>query len=209
VISTPCADTDTATGTGTGTGTPDRAFSGDGAEAGEPGESWDLVRAAQQGDTAAFAQLYDRYVDQIYRYLLFRVGTRELAEDLTSETFLRALRGITSVSYQGRDVGAWFVTIARNLLLDHVKSSRYRREITTAEVDTARPLVDPGPEQQVITTLASDILLRCNQPTRQRPARVHRSALPPRALRRRRRTDHVPHQRRTQSVAAPRGSATR
>ena len=105
----------------------------------EPGGSWDLVHAAQDGDRSAFAQLYDRYVDVVFRYVLFRVGDRELAEDVTSETFLRALRRIESVSYQGRDVGAWFVTIARNLVLDHVKSSRFRLEVTTAEVDDSRP----------------------------------------------------------------------
>ena len=47
--------------------------------------------------------------------------------------------GSRSVSYQGRDIGAWFVTIARNLVLDHVKSSRYRLEQATPEItDVAR-----------------------------------------------------------------------
>ncbi|HVK26082.1 MAG TPA: sigma-70 family RNA polymerase sigma factor [Actinokineospora sp.] len=122
--------------------------------------AWDLVHAAQAGDTHAFGQLYDRYVDMVFRYVLFRVGDRELAEDVTSETFLRALRRITSVSYQGRDVGAWFVTIARNLVLDHVKSSRFRLEITTPEIrDSER--VEAGPEQQVMTRVTRDALLTC------------------------------------------------
>jgi RNA polymerase sigma-70 factor, ECF subfamily len=118
------------------------------------------VHSAQQGDTSAFAKLYDRYVDVVFRYVLFRVGDRELAEDVTSETFLRALRRITSVSYQGRDVGAWFVTIARNLVLDHVKSSRFRLEVATAEVDDSRR-VESGPEQQVITKVTTAALLEC------------------------------------------------
>jgi RNA polymerase sigma-70 factor (ECF subfamily) len=126
----------------------------------EPGGSWDLVRAAQEGDRSAFARLYDKYVDVVFRYVLFRVGDRELAEDVTSETFLRALRRITSVSYQGRDVGAWFVTIARNLVLDHVKSSRFRLEVTTAEVDDSGR-VEVGPEQQVLAGASRDALLKC------------------------------------------------
>jgi RNA polymerase sigma-70 factor, ECF subfamily len=130
-------------------------------EAREPGDSWDLVHSAQAGDTSAFARLYDRYVDVVFRYVLFRVGDKELAEDVTSETFLRALRRITSVSYQGRDVGAWFVTIARNLVLDHVKSSRFRLEVTTAEVDESKRVVDAGPEQQVITKVTTAALLEC------------------------------------------------
>lgn len=126
----------------------------------EPGGSWDLVHAAQEGDRSAFALLYDKYVDVVFRYVLFRVGDRELAEDVTSETFLRALRRITSVTYQGRDVGAWFVTIARNLVLDHVKSSRYRLEVTTAEVDDTRR-VESGPEQQVLSMATRTALLDC------------------------------------------------
>ena len=129
-------------------------------EAPEPGGSWELVRAAQDGDRAAFALLYDKYVDVVFRYVLFRVGDRELAEDVTSETFLRALRRIASVTYQGRDVGAWFVTIARNLVLDHVKSSRFRLEVTTAEVDDSGR-VEAGPEQQVLAGATRSALLEC------------------------------------------------
>lgn len=123
-------------------------------------ESWSLVHAAQGGDTAAFAALYDRYVDVVFRYVLFRVGSRELAEDVTSETFLRALRRIGTVSYQGRDVGAWFVTIARNLVFDHVKSSRFRLEITTGEITDSAHL-ELGPEQQVLAGATTEALLAC------------------------------------------------
>ncbi|WP_198942932.1 sigma-70 family RNA polymerase sigma factor [Actinophytocola xanthii] len=126
----------------------------------DSGGSWDLVHAAQDGDRGAFAELYDRYVDVVFRYVLFRVGDRELAEDVTSETFLRALRRITSISYQGRDVGAWFVTIARNLVLDHVKSSRFRLEVATAEIDDSQH-VEAGPEQQVLARVTRTALLEC------------------------------------------------
>ena len=122
--------------------------------------AWELVTAAQQGDQNAFGQLYDRYVDVVFRFILFRVGDRPLAEDLTSETFLRALRRISSVSYQGRDVGAWFVTIARNLVLDHVKSSRYRLEMTTADIlDSSAD--DRGPEHEVVEEATAAELMRC------------------------------------------------
>jgi RNA polymerase sigma-70 factor (ECF subfamily) len=132
-------------------------------------EAWELVTAAQKGDSAAFGLLYDRYVDVVYRYVLFRMGDRDLAEDVTSETFLRALRRITSVSYQGRDVGAWFVTIARNLILDHMKSSRFRLEVVTDEVTEpgAAPIsgigaqAQAGPEQEAISRATRTELLRC------------------------------------------------
>jgi RNA polymerase sigma-70 factor (ECF subfamily) len=93
-----------------------------------------LVSLAQRGDNEAFAQLYDRYVDSIYRYLHYRVGTHALAEDLTSETFLRALRRLDTFTWQGRDFGAWLATIARNLVIDHHKSSRFRLEVPTGDI---------------------------------------------------------------------------
>jgi RNA polymerase sigma-70 factor (ECF subfamily) len=119
---------------------------------------WDLVRRAQDGDAEGFGLLYDRYVDLVFRFLLHRVGDRATAEDFTSETFVRALRRIDSLSFQGRDVGAWLVTIARNILLDHVKSSRFRLEVTTADMRDA-DRATPGPEDAVLQALASAELL--------------------------------------------------
>jgi RNA polymerase sigma-70 factor, ECF subfamily len=121
---------------------------------------WALVKAAQAGDMAAFGELFDRYYDVVFRYVLFRMGDRSFAEDVTQETFVRALRRISSVSYQGRDIGAWFVTIARNLIFDHVKSSRYRLEHSTGEIIELSPSTH-GPEQQVLEGATNDELLRC------------------------------------------------
>ena len=121
---------------------------------------WALVKAAQAGDMAAFGELFDRYYDVVFRYVLFRMGDRSFAEDVTQETFVRALRRISSVSYQGRDIGAWFVTIARNLIFDHVKSSRYRLEHSTGEIIELSPSTN-GPEQQVLDGATNDELLRC------------------------------------------------
>lgn len=98
-----------------------------------------LVTLSQQGDGEAFAAIYDCYVDAVYRYLYYRVGSHQLAEDLTSETFVRALRRIDSFRWQGKDIGAWFLTIARNLVTDHFKSSRFRLEVTTGDILDAEP----------------------------------------------------------------------
>ena len=108
-------------------------------------EVWGLVERAQAGEAEAFGLIYDRYVDTVFRFIYFRVGNRQLAEDLTSDTFLRALKRIGSFTWQGRDLGAWLVTIARNLVADHFKSGRYRLEVTTGDVlDADRE--DRGPE---------------------------------------------------------------
>jgi RNA polymerase sigma-70 factor (ECF subfamily) len=122
--------------------------------------AWDAVRRVQEGDTEAFGEIFDRYSDTVFRYVFYRVGSRAVAEDLTSETFLRALRRIGSVSFQGRDLGAWLVTIARNLVADHYKSGRQRLEISTGDIlDADQPDSGHGPEATVLDHLTSAALL--------------------------------------------------
>jgi RNA polymerase sigma-70 factor (TIGR02952 family) len=123
---------------------------------------WGMVRRAQEGDAEAFGELYDHYVTLVHRYAYHRVGDRATAEDVTSETFVRALRRIDSLSFQGRDVGAWLVTIARNIIRDQVKSSRYRLEVTTADMRDADRATD-GPEDAVVAHLTNKQLLECVQ----------------------------------------------
>jgi RNA polymerase sigma-70 factor (ECF subfamily) len=132
------------------------------APAPEGVDVWELVSQAQAGDAEAFGRLYDHYVSMVHRYVYYRVGDRATAEDVTSETFVRALRRIDSLSFQGRDVGAWLVTIARNIVLDHVKSSRYRLEVTTADMRDADRATD-GPEEAVLQHLTNRELLACVQ----------------------------------------------
>jgi RNA polymerase sigma-70 factor (ECF subfamily) len=119
---------------------------------------WELVRGAQAGDAESFGRIYDRYVDVVHRFLYSRVGDRATAEDFTSETFVRALRRIDSLSFQGRDVGAWLITIARNIVRDHVKSSRHRLEVPTADMRDADRATE-GPEEAVLQRLTSAHLL--------------------------------------------------
>lgn len=117
-----------------------------------------LVELAQRGDAEAFGLLYERYVDVVYRYIYVRVGSPHLAEDLTSETFLRALRRMDSFSWQGRDIAAWFITIARNLITDNAKSARFRMEVTTADMLDADQRVD-APDTEVLQRLRDTRLL--------------------------------------------------
>ena len=120
----------------------------------------DLVARSQAGEAEAFGLLYDRYVDLVYRYIYYRVNNPNLAEDLVSETFLRALRRIDSFTWQGRDFAAWLVTIARNLIADHFKSGRYRLEITTEDIlETGPTQTTDGPENLVLDALTNETLL--------------------------------------------------
>lgn len=148
----------TATGQPEGPGPALDPDASDGAIGTEHAEVWQLVALAQTGDGEAFGQLYDRYVDSVFRFIYYRVNDRALAEDFTSETFLRALRRISTISYQGRDIGAWFVTIARNIVLDHMKSARHRLEVTTADSSEGGDHA-PSPENAVLSTLTNERLM--------------------------------------------------
>jgi RNA polymerase sigma-70 factor (ECF subfamily) len=90
-------------------------------------DDYTLVERAQGGDAAAFGDLYDRHVTAIYRYIYFRVGNRQVAEDLTSETFTKALAALGRYRWR-KPVGAWLMTIARNLVFDHYRARRRRPE---------------------------------------------------------------------------------
>ncbi|WP_371484548.1 ECF subfamily RNA polymerase sigma factor, BldN family [Kitasatospora sp. NBC_00315] len=118
----------------------------------------ELVERAQAGESEAFGRLYDHYADTVYRYIYYRVGSKATAEDLTSETFLRALRRIGTFTWQGRDFGAWLVTIARNLVADHFKSSRFRLEVTTGEMLDSNEC-ERSPEDSVLERLSNAALL--------------------------------------------------
>jgi RNA polymerase sigma-70 factor, ECF subfamily len=117
-----------------------------------------LVELARGGDCDAFGALYDHYHVAVYRFVYYRVGSVALAEDLTSETFFRALRGMGSFRWQGKDFGAWLMTIARNLTTDHFKAGRTRLEYATEDMSPHDGATE-GPETAVLASLTNEALL--------------------------------------------------
>ncbi len=96
-----------------------------------------LVRQARR-NREAFAHLYRRYVQRIYRYLYSRVGRRADAEDLTALVFTEALEGLDGYREQGT-FSAWLFTIAHRRLVDY-----YRRDRPTWPLDEAREIARDG-----------------------------------------------------------------
>ena len=117
-----------------------------------------LVELARGGDAEAFGMLYDHYNASVYRFVFYRVGSVALAEDLMSETFFRALRSMSSFKWQGKDFGAWLMTIARNLTADHYKAGRTRLELATEDMG-AHDSATEGPENVVLSSLTNEALL--------------------------------------------------
>jgi RNA polymerase sigma-70 factor (ECF subfamily) len=95
-----------------------------GAEAPPLDEERLLAAKACQGDRLAYGQLYERYVDKIYRYIYFKVGSRDETEDLTSQTFLKAWDAIGDYEWRNHPFGAWLFRIAHNLVVDHHRARR-------------------------------------------------------------------------------------
>lgn len=118
---------------------------------GDP-EVIEFVRRAREGSAEAFANLYDRYVDQIYAFVYHRVGHRQTAEDLVGDVFLRAFRRVHTFKWQGADFGAWLMTIARNRVMDHFKSARFRLEAPVEEIFETPTTGGPDdPEQALLS----------------------------------------------------------
>lgn len=99
--------------------------------------TWDAVEAAQRGEMDAFGRLWQTYHAGVYRFIYFRVDSKQTAEDLCSTVFLRAMTKIGSLQWRGKDLGAWLMIIARNLIADHYKRAEYRLAILTAELPEA------------------------------------------------------------------------
>jgi len=116
-----------------------------------------LVDLAKEGDAEAYGQLYDHYVTGVFRFIYYRVSSQQLAEDLTSETFVRGLRAIQRFNWQGKDFGAWLTTIARNLVADHFKSSRTRLEIVSESIPEGRTAV-ASTEEEVLSLISNEML---------------------------------------------------
>jgi RNA polymerase sigma-70 factor, ECF subfamily len=119
----------------------------------------DAADRTRGGDKDAFGLLYDHYQGSVYRFLFYRTRSTQLAEDLTSETFFRALRSMNSFRWQGKDFGAWLMTIARNLCTDHFKAGRTRLEQTTEDMSALDDTTE-GPESAVLASLTNELLMK-------------------------------------------------
>jgi len=95
----------------------------------------DLVVQAQGGDVDAVGQLYDRYHERIFRYVWSRTSDRQLAEDLTGETFARMVSHLHRYRPQGVPFAAWLYRIARNLIVDHHRREAGRISVPLAHAE--------------------------------------------------------------------------
>jgi RNA polymerase sigma-70 factor (ECF subfamily) len=125
-----------------------------------------LIDAAKRGDSEAFTELYNAYVDQIYRYIYYRVSSVTVAEDLTADVFVRVLESLST--YEDRSVAllAWLYRIAHARVIDYYRRARHtdnQEDIEAlqimAETDLDSPLMkesDARALQRAIRSLSED-----------------------------------------------------
>lgn len=111
-----------------------------------------LVAQAQQGDLQAYASIFDAYHVAVYRFVASRVGNPSDAEDLTQLVFVKALEALPRFAARGIPFGGWLFRLARNTVIDHVRT---RREHSELEAATSRATEDVGPE--VMAVLRDDL----------------------------------------------------
>jgi RNA polymerase sigma-70 factor (ECF subfamily) len=112
-----------------------------------PDADAELVAAALI-DRAAFAPLYQQYVDPVFRYCLRRLGNRESAEDATSMVFARVLAGLAGYREGQATFRSWLFAVSHNVLVDFERRRRPQHDLESADL-IADP--DPGPEDAALT----------------------------------------------------------
>jgi len=103
----------------------------------QPADERVLVEAAQ-ADPSKFEALYELHFERIYFFIVSRVRDRAVAEDITSETFQKALASLGSYEYRGAPFASWLYRIASNGIVDHYKRSNREQQIDELE----NPLAD-------------------------------------------------------------------
>jgi RNA polymerase sigma-70 factor (ECF subfamily) len=116
-----------------------------------------LVEAAISGDARAFAALYDRHADRVFRHVYYRVANQSDAEDLTQQVFLQAWRAIDRYQRTGAPFVAWLLTIAYHVVVSHTRRSKPTSSLELEPATTERWADPEGEtmsrfEQQAVRT---------------------------------------------------------
>lgn len=127
----------------------------------------ETVMRAGRGEMAALSRLYEECRPRLFRYLYYRVGDVQTAEDLTSEVFLRMMRALERYRPQGIAFEAWLYQIARNLAIDYARQSHLRNH--AALDDQALPgqeSADQAAERRLNHLVLKQALLRLGEDQR-------------------------------------------
>ena len=100
----------------------------------------EIIEAAKK-DARQFSQVYDRYFDGIFEFIFRRTGDEELADDLCSQTFFRALENLKRYESRGLPFSAWLYKIATNEVNKHFNKTK-RNRVFSLEEERVKELMD-------------------------------------------------------------------
>ena len=125
-----------------------------------PNNDANLIKRAKSGDNAAFDEIYESHYQRIYTYVYYRVNDVSVAEDFTSEVFVRLVQKISSYEDRGKPLIAWLYTIAGNLIRDN-----YGREkdIQWLSLDDRALPSNDDPARMTQQKMTSELLARLVQ----------------------------------------------
>jgi len=119
-----------------------------------------LIEAAKT-DTAAFGELYQRYVGRIYNYIFYRTGSVKDAEDMTGRVFFKAMSHLQGYKHMGLPFSAWLYRIAHNLVANYHRDRARQQEISLDNVPGQMlPQVYLHPESRVVRSQEVEELMR-------------------------------------------------
>lgn len=107
-----------------------------------------LVQRGQRGDRDAIAELYELYVERIFRYVSYRVDQAADAEDLTAEVFVKMVEGLPGFRFTGAPFESWLYRIASARIIDYRRRSRRRPQSELSETQTDEHA--DSPEETVV-----------------------------------------------------------
>lgn len=110
----------------------------------------EIMLARAKENPQAVSDIYDRYADRVYGFLLKRCRHKETAEDITSRTFIKFMEALPRMEWRGVTLGAWLYRTASNALIDHWRSASVRMD---AELDENFDT----PEERVTPELSAEI----------------------------------------------------
>jgi RNA polymerase sigma-70 factor, ECF subfamily len=118
-----------------------------------------LIYKIKKNDREAFIKAYDLYVDQLYRFIYFKVGVREEAEDLCSAVFLKTWNYILGDNLKDhKTLKALLYKIARNLIIDHYRKNK-AQETVSLNADNAIEIIDEKQGAAEMMELKIDLLV--------------------------------------------------
>jgi RNA polymerase sigma-70 factor (ECF subfamily) len=102
-----------------------------------------LIKRAKNGESEAFGQIYDCYINRVYRFLLLKVSNREEAEDMSQQVFMKAWEALPRFENEGVPFVSWLFRIARNLAIDFYRT---KKNVVSLNEEIGNEVLEDSPE---------------------------------------------------------------